>query len=105
MAISDNVRKKADEIHEEHLKFPEGPTPIADRVQELAIKAITGGVSDWVEYMKLFKTTDAELARLIPTGETSDDPRVKARAYLVANGTCGMGTTQHLADNVTITLD
>ncbi|MDX6712091.1 MAG: hypothetical protein QOH96_3107 [Blastocatellia bacterium] len=105
MAISDNVQKKANAIRQEQIDFPDGPTPISDEVQQKAIKAITGGVSDWVAYMKLFKTSDAELARLIPTDETSDGPRVQARAYLVANGTCGMGTTQHLAEIVTVSLD
>ena len=105
MAIRDNVQAKAHAIHQERLNSPNGPTPIADEVQHKAIKAITGGVEHWVAYMALFKTNDAELARLIPTDGTSDGPRVKARAYLVANGMCGMGTTLHLADNVTITLD
>jgi hypothetical protein len=105
MAISDNVQAKANAIRQEQVDFPNGPTPIGDEVQQKAIKAITGGVADWVAYMELFKTNDAELARLIPTDGTTDGPRVQARAYLVADGMCGMGTTQHLADNVTITLD
>jgi len=105
MAISDNVQAKANAIRQEQINSPNGPTPIGDEVQQKAIKAITGGVADWVAYMELFKTNDAELARLIPTDGTSGGPRVQARAYLVANGVCGMGTTVHLADNVTTTLD
>ncbi len=105
MNISVNIQAKADAILQERTAHPAGPTPIADEVHAKALQAILGGTGNWIEYMKLFKTNDAELARLIPTDGTTNATMQEARAYLVANGMCGMGTTENLPNNVTTKLD
>jgi hypothetical protein len=108
MAISDNIDAKMAAIEEERLANeadPTLPTPISKEVAAKAIKAILGGTQDWIAYVSLFKATDAELARLVPTDGTTDDDRQEARAYLARNGVCGMGTGRHLKDNVTVRLD
>ena len=56
--------------------------------------------------MTLFATNATELAKLIPTDGTSEVPNKKrARAYLAANGMCGMTTGDNLKNNVTVELD
>lgn len=108
MAISDNVQAKAEAIDDERLNNPGGPFPIAQEVQQKAISAILGGTVEWIEYVRLFAdpANPAELARLIPTDGTHNDPvRREARAYLAANGMCGETTTGTLMNNVTVKLD
>jgi hypothetical protein len=110
MAISDNISKKAKAIHDEFQEFQAGripDTPIGTKVQELSCLAILGGNKSqaWIDYMTLFKETAQELDRLIPRDGSTTDPREKARAYLVSNGMCGMGTTDTLANTVDKTLD
>ena len=112
--ISDNITAKALAIHEEALAFEAGEidaTPIATEVREKAQEAILNGhqgdpkSEPWITYMSLFATSDVELNRLIPTDGSSDPVRQKARAYLVANGMCSMGTTRNLPNNVGNRLD
>lgn len=107
MKISEKIQAKADEIALEQQQHPSGPTPIADGVQKLAMKAIFGGGTsgDWRTYMAQFADTEADLAKLIPTNDPPEDPKQQARAYLARNGMCGMGSTRNLLDNVTTTLD
>lgn len=112
MAISDNIQAKADAIHQEWLEHqadPTKPTPIGDEVQSKAQAAIFGGTTnpDWTIYMSMFASNATELARLVPPVAAPDpDPeRLRARAYLVSNGMCGMGTTDTIAENVGTTLD
>ncbi len=108
MAISDNIDAKMAAIEVERLAKEAEPTaltPISDEVAKKAVKAILGGTQDWIAYVMLFKTNDAELARLIPTDGTTDDDRQEARAYLARNGVCGMGTGRRLKDMVTNRLD
>ena len=105
MAISDNIRKKAEAIEDERVNNPNGPFPIASEVQKKATDAILGGTGDWVTYVRLFAVNGPELARLIPTDGTTDHDRRQARAYLAANGMCGETTTGNLLQNVTIKLD
>lgn len=108
--ISDNITKKALAIHEEALKFEAGEipnTPIANEAREKSTQAILkGNTSDeWKLYMSLYSTSDEELARLIPTDGTTDPVRQEARAYLVSNAMCGMGTGKHLLNKVGNKLD
>jgi len=105
MAISDNISKKALDIHKEFLDFQAKKieaTPIATNVRELSTAAILqgNGSQAWIDYMNLFATTEQELDHLIPRDATTTDDLQKARAYLVANGMCSVGTTRQLLNNV-----
>jgi hypothetical protein len=56
--------------------------------------------------MELFAGgSTANLDRLIPRDGSDDPDRQIARAYLIANGKCGMGTTRNLPNNVGTRLD
>ncbi|HXD34369.1 MAG TPA: hypothetical protein VN643_24840 [Pyrinomonadaceae bacterium] len=106
MAISDNIQTKSDEVLAEieaHLANPNAPSPKTTELHDKCLKAILGGGQSqgWIDYMGLFATSPAELARLMPDGTAKDE----VRAYLVANGKCMMGTTVSLLDNVTTNLD
>ena len=74
----------------------------ANRTGELARAAINGGHKspDWEEYMQHFGALSSDqLARLKATDGTEGDPGLDfRRAYLVANGACGMASpdTQNL---------
>jgi hypothetical protein len=104
--ISDNITAKAAAILKEVQDFNDGiitSTPIATEVADKSKQAILHGRPSeaWTSYMSLFSTSDEELARLIPTDGTDSDPVMeKARAYLVANGICSMGTGTNLPNNV-----
>ena len=109
--ISDNITAKAAAINDEAVAFSDGKiddTPIAKEVDAKATQAILEGqgilpdkpTQAWRDYMSLFSTSPEELDRLIPKDGTTDEVRQKARAYLVANGICSMGTTKFLANNV-----
>jgi hypothetical protein len=104
MTVRDNIRAKMTKIQEELSNSGGTTSQTATELQDKAVKAILGGASEWVDYMRLFALPDhpEQLARLIPTEENvSDTARQKARAYLLANGTCGAGTTTRLDENVT----
>ena len=112
MPIKDNIRAKMKQIADEVAAG--GPTPIGDDLRNKAQAAILAGQGQnpaWTAYMELFTvsqppaTHDAQLARLMPTDGTNDQPRQKARAYLVSNAMCAPGTTGTLDTNVTGTLD
>lgn len=103
MAISDKIQEIAEAVTNEAHANPGGQSPTAQNLHQLAMKAILGGATDWVNYMKLFADAGnpGELARLIPTDGTTDDERQTARAYLVANGMCTEATTGSLRMKVT----
>lgn len=103
MTVRDNIQTLMTRIEEEREATEDSSSGTADRIQELAMKAIIGGPAEWVDYMSIYALPDKpeQLARLIPTDGTTDADRQKARAYLVANGTCGAGTTGRLIENVT----
>lgn len=113
--ISDNITAKAAAIHQETLDLQAGiitETPIGTELRVKATAAIFAGqfkdgepTADWVTYMKLFATTEQELAQLIPTNGTTDEVRQKARAYLVANGMCSHGTGTQTGNGVANRLD
>jgi len=107
MSVKEKINAKREAILKEKQQFPNGPFQIADEVQEKAMKAMVGGQTspDWEVYMKLFTSDTKELDRMIPKDNHKEHNRQQARAYLVRNGMCGIGTTWHLADNVTDVLD
>ena len=103
MAIDDNINnvKLALRAEREAVQNdPAAPTPVANDLRTKAEGAIFGGVVEYVEYMRLFAVNDVELQRLLPLEKPLDDGRQKARAYLVRNGVCTMGTGENLGDNV-----
>jgi hypothetical protein len=103
MSITENIESVQNEILTEvQTDFPEGGGPRGTEVHQKAVKAIVGGAADWVEYMKLFAdpAKPEQLARLIPTDGTVSDKHQEARAYLVRNGVCLMGTNTDLLRNV-----
>lgn len=107
MAISDKIQELAEKVSDEVNDNPGGKSPTAQNLHELAVKAILGGATDWVNYMSLFADANnpLELARLIPTDGTTDDKRQTARAYLVANGMCMEATTPNMLMRVNKDLD
>jgi hypothetical protein len=106
--ISDNINQKALDIDNEAQAFQRGDiqdTPIANDVMQKGIAAILHGrgSAEWTTYMSLY-AAPPDLDHLT----TENDPNVdreKARAYLVSNGICAMGTTRNLANNVGNRLD
>lgn len=71
-----------------------------------AVNAILGEKEDYIKYMELFAKTPDELARLIPTDGSDNDPvKRKARAYLVSNAVCAPATATGLIENVHDFLD
>lgn len=112
MAILDNIREKKTEII---LESNGGTSPTepgtlhsktAEKLKTLGLKAISGSAGYWVLYMKEFAKNETELARLIPTdGSDKNEDMNNARAYLVANGPCGVDTVRRLDANVTGILD
>ena len=108
MTISANITAKATAIQDEAVAFEAGEitkTPIATEVREKSTAAIIQGQPNqaWKDYMQLYATTDAELNRLV-VNDNNDD-RQQARAYLVANGMCSMGTGRRLINGVGNRLD
>lgn len=111
--ISDNINAKAKAIHDEAVAFEAGEiteTPIATDVRLKSNGAIIEGqpggtqtASAWKTYMQLFATSEQELTRLVVNDGNAD--RQQARAYLVANGMCSMGTGSRLANGVGNRLD
>lgn len=108
MTIRQNIEERIVQMQEEIEHFaPLGELgPISRQVKEGSIAAILGGASDWIAYMSLFAKSPEELAKLIPTDGTQNDPdKREARAYLVANAVCTPGTATGLIDNVFDRLD
>ena len=116
--ISQNINQVASDINTEIQRFQAGEITedqmvISRRVDERATQAILQGqgtlpasTPGWIAYMELFSGgSTADLDRLIPRDGTTDNDRQVARAYLAANGKCGMGTTRNLANNVGTRLD
>jgi hypothetical protein len=106
--ISDNIIARAEEVDKEAQAFVNGDidtTPIADGVVARAIQAILHGrgSNEWTTYMSFF-AEGQDLDHLTTTNDPEPE-REKARAYLVANGMCAMGTTRNLPNNVGNRLD
>jgi hypothetical protein len=71
----------------------------AKRTGDLAVAAIMGGIEStaWETYMEHFGETipfsAGQLERLCAQDQTENNPTLnEKRAYLIANGTCGMGS-------------
>jgi hypothetical protein len=112
MSILDNIREKKRKIILESNGGVDPdqpgtlPSMTAEKLKNLGLKAISGGTAEWVLYMQEFAKTPEELARLIPTDGSQDQPDMNdARAYLIANGPCGVDTVTRLDVNVTEILD
>lgn len=116
MPISANIQEVIDTITQQLEASEDGTTSAAAAdLHKRAVEAIHSGRQvqaegeeppPWVRYMSLFAKNEDELARLIPTDGTENDPvKRDARAYLVANGTCAPGTVMRLLDFVTNKLD
>jgi hypothetical protein len=114
MTIRENIQDVIDQITLERNTMG-GQSPTADGLQRDAIAAIPSGqgmvatgqiTEQWRTYMTNFAgkpiTNPAQLARLLPTDGSNDADRQKERAYLVANGMCGVTTTDDLT-NGTVT--
>jgi len=101
MAISDNIAAIRDQI------IAEGHgSPLGQRLKRKALDAISGGTSQWVSYMTEFAKSPQELARLIPTDGTENDPAMNdARAYLVAKAPCATDTVTTFLKTITTALD
>ena len=106
MTIKANIEAKIERLQQEKeemlaLEPPDQIGPEATEMKNLAIAAVLGDRDAFIAYMKLFATNDQELARLIPTDGTQNDPvKREARAYLVSNAICAPATATGLIDNV-----
>lgn len=91
----------------EQEKLATGSSQTAFDLQTAAAKAILGGTGQWCDFMKLVAADNAShLARLIPSdGSHTNENKQKARAYLIANATCGTGTYKRLKQTVSAVLD
>ena len=106
MTIRANIEARIVEMQKEVDQLGKEGGEMSQKVKQGAINAILGGAKDYIAYMSLFANTPAELARLIPSDGTQDDPTMRqARAYLVANAVCAPGTATGLTANVFDLLD
>jgi hypothetical protein len=106
MSILDNIKKIQSDFKAAQDAGQE--FPLAIEIQNKSIDAIIEGAEsdDWSDYMEIFATNPAELARLIPTDGTDGDAiKRRARAYLVGNGPCGPETLLRLDFGVGDDLD
>jgi hypothetical protein len=103
MTIRENVKAIRKEILLECLGDNK---PTTRRIQDEAILALISGMTsdDCRNYMRNYSKSDAQLDILMGvTGDTAT--KRKARAYLVANGTCGTETVTKFEIGVTDVLD
>jgi hypothetical protein len=102
MTIKANIEEKILQLQKEKDETPPGQIgPLNKEVKELAIAAVLGEKEDFIAYMKLYAKTPDDLARLIPTDGTENDPvKREARAYLVSNAICAPATATGLIENV-----
>jgi hypothetical protein len=106
MTILANILARKKQIQDEIKVPPMGQSETADRLKRKGLDAIQGGPGKVVVYMKEFAVTAEELARLIPTdGSEVRGDMNDARAYLIANGPCGVDTVSRLEVNITGILD
>lgn len=82
--------------------------PTTRRIQDRSVQALINGMTSEQcrIYMREFAQTDAQLQRLMgEDGTGGDATKRKARAYLIANGTCGTETVTKFELGVTDVLD
>ena len=93
--IIDIVRARRDAI--------KGDPDEAKRTGDLGVAAILSGIGtpEWEAYMRHFPgLTDVQINRLLAEDNTAGDPEIDTkRAYVVANGMCGINSPN------TVTLD
>jgi hypothetical protein len=80
----------------------------SSEIQEMGLKAINAGPKsqELEDYMQLFAETPEALARLMALDGTENLPGMnRARAYLLADSTCGTETVQHFGKNTSLLLD
>ena len=85
-----------------------GEQPFSDRLRDLALLAINGGIADRIAYMRHFAAADKpqQLARLMATDGTETRLDMQnARAYLIAAAPCTPDTVPHFEKGVSIVLD
>ena len=105
MTIRDNVKAIRREILLECLGDDKTTTR---RIQGESVAALISGMTsdDCRLYMRNYATTDAQLSRLMgEDGTGGDKTKQKARAYLIANGTCGTETVTKFELGVSDVLD
>jgi len=106
MTIRDNVLAKKRQM----LLEVDGVPQVSAEVQKLALAAVSGGQGSdaWKAYMSLFIDTGntKQLARLMGKDSTRDKLDMNdARAYLAADGTCGVTTVTTFGRNASVLLD
>jgi hypothetical protein len=108
MAISDNIVNVKRKILKD---LSEGTLVFTSEVQGKAMKAILAGFGHnqaCEQYMDLFSTSPAEMARLMgDDGSTGvgHEGKDQGRAYLMAAGTCGPDTVLNFDKGVSKLLD
>jgi hypothetical protein len=108
MTIRNNVVKTQRKIYKD---MSEGTNAYIQEVQTKAAQAIIKGFGDNAEcrtYMQLFAETSEQLDRLMGADGTTgpgNEGRDRARAYLMAAGTCGPETVHNFENAVTSDLD
>jgi len=105
MTIRANIKAIRKEILLECLSDDK---PTTRRIQDKSVTALINGMTSEQcrTYMREFAKTDAELKRLMgEDGTGGDKTKQKARAYLIANGTCGTETVTKFEIGVTDVLD
>lgn len=108
MTIKANILAVKDAILAEMAASPGHTSATADRIKRKGLDAILGGAPAWIAYMQEFAkpAKPEELARLVPTDGTGNQADMNdARAYLVANGPCGVETVTKLEVGITDILD
>jgi hypothetical protein len=103
MAISDNILKKMKQVRTD---LTNGDPTSANEIQDKAVKAILAGAKkddgtptqEWINYMSMFATDQAELDKLMPEPDNvpGSSERNLSRSYLAGNGPCGAATAGYI---------
>ena len=102
MSIQSNIEAVIAQV-----KAPGGQS-VGDAIQIESLAALAAGEDSpqWQTYMQRFAQTEDQLARLLATDGTKDNPEMNAaRTALVQNGECGGQTIDDLDKNVGDILD
>lgn len=106
MSIKTNIMARKKQL----LLEVDGVANLSADVQRLALAAVKDGQGSaaWREYMSLFVEdgNTKQLARLMGKDSTGKNPAMnEARAYLVADGTCGTDTVTNFGNGASLVLD
>ena len=106
MSIRENVKA----VKKKMLMEIDGVPELSEDIQRLSLAAVKGGQGsdEWKEYMSLFidEGNTKQLARLMGKDSTKDKLDMnEARAYLVADGGCGLETVTNFGNNASVLLD